>query len=183
MNKPLLEINVRKSRYTHLGAICMAFAIIAIVALLVLTFSEGGPPKGFHIIAPYLWGSAGGFSALAVYVFWKSRKKLRIAQDAQGNHVMTIDGVPFLHFPVSYHCFQLKTHIKRIPNWEVYLTLWDDSGHALSLHTTRGAIHGEQPNWPEHKDPAPPCQHNILLDTGVNAITQVRKQVDTINDS
>jgi hypothetical protein len=144
----LFTLSVSTAKGRELVGFIGALSILFWVALAVTIFA-GAPPE----IEAWAWTMpALGviFGALAWIIHARRRRALSIRRAGDAIELVIPQENVTLDFPIACHGSQTTIHVRGAPMYEVYLQLVGKNRQAITLHETRGTIHGPQERWFEN---------------------------------
>ena len=145
----LVETAVQ-SHWASQGVGCLgALALIPLVALVVAFFMGiGNGPRGIEEVLPWLGVATVVFGSATAWVWFRSKKELRLTVGDDDVLHLTIDGHRTVG-PLRCEYGYLVERIKGIPMCHLTLHVYDAEGkHVCSLGESWGAIHGKPGGWP-----------------------------------
>lgn len=141
----LHELLVWTAKGRHWVGVLLALAIIGAVALGVTVVS--GAPREIEGTEPWMAASIAFFAGPAFVIHRRRRRTARIVRQGE-DLALVVDGADVrLSFPLTLRGRQVTMHMNGVPVREVYMQCISPDGRAVVFHETRGAIHGERPNW------------------------------------
>jgi hypothetical protein len=141
----LFTLSISTAKGRELVGVIGALSIVFWVALAVTIFS-GAPPE----IEAWAWTmpTLGViFGAIAYGVHLRRRRALSIRRVGDAIELVIFRENVTLEFPLTPHGSQSTVHVRGAPMYEVYLQLVGKNRQAITLHETRGTIHGPQNGW------------------------------------
>lgn len=141
----LHQLAVWTAKGRHWVGLLFAFSLIAAVTLVVTLVA--GAPREVEGTEPIMAVGVALFGFAGFMVHRRRRRITRVVR--QGEELfLVVDGADVrLPFPLALRGAQVTMHLNGVPVREVYLQCIAPDGRAVVFHETRGAIHGERPNW------------------------------------
>jgi hypothetical protein len=181
VREELHTLGVSTSKGSGLVGLLGGLALCSLVSLAVLYFKS---EPGEVVEAQWVCGILTVLFTIPTYLLQRRRARtLHIFRHGETVHLVVDNTGVDLTFPLTCHGTQFSTRVNRVPSYEVFLQLIDGQKRSVSLHESRGAIHGPQEGWfPGDTDRSTTSQGAFDV-SGAGTLAQIRGWVERLNQA